>query len=262
MIIKKIMDKSPLTVREGDFLTHARQVIRDNDLKAIPVLNEKNKVEGILTRRGVLNITSNKSNVEVKGFIKQTPLVTSDTSVREAGKEMIKANSGVLPVISSKRDPRLKGVVKLIDIFASLKKLNVQSNQSIGDIMSEKVETIGYDTPVQKCWRKVLETGYSGFPVIKNESIIGIITRGDILEAGYARVKGDDDSQSSGKNSPPVERVMTTPVKKVFKDTSVKEARDILLKKEIGRLPVVSKEDEKKLIGIVDRYDILNSYLR
>ncbi len=262
MEIREIIDKSPLKINEDSFLTHARQVIRDNKLRAIPVVDEKNKVRGVLTRQGVLNITSNKSNVKVKSFIKKTPILTSSDSIEKTGREMIKANLETLPIVSSTHNPTLEGVVSIIDIFNSINRLNVESDELIKDIMSEKVKTVDAEMPVQRCWRKVVETGYSGFPVVKNGELVGIITRGDILEAGFARFKREDDSKQSGKNSPPTERVMSTPLFKVYKNTEVNKANRILLDKEIGRLPVVSKEDESKLIGIVDRFDILDSYLR
>lgn len=262
MKIEKLMEKSPLTVREDDFLTHARQILRDNELRAIPVLNENDRIEGVLTREGVLNITSNKSNIKVKSYIKKTPIVTPETSVEKAGKEMIQADLGALPVVSSTHKTTLEGIIKLIDIFESINQLKANTNDTIQNIMSEKVETVEYDVPAQRCWRKILNTGYSGFPVVKNNKLVGIITRKDILKAGYARFKREDDSKRTGKSGPSVERLMTTPVKTVYKTTPVKEAKEILIRKEIGRLPVVSTKNNDELVGVVDRYDILNSCLR
>lgn len=262
MEIRELMDKNPLTVEEEDFLTYARQLIRDNKLRSLPVLNEKKRVKGVLTREGVLNITSNKSNVEVKSYVRNIPTVMPNDSVKKAGIEMIKANIDSLPVVESPQTPYLEGVVTFVDIFNSLKHINVDSRDSVGSVMSENVEVVSADTSIQTCWRKILETGFSSFPVVKKNRLIGIVTRGDILNAGYARFKREDDSQNVGKNSPPVERIMSTPIYTVNKETRVKEASEILLEKNIGRLPVVSKENENNLVGIVDRYDILNSYLR
>ncbi|PTD93599.1 CBS domain-containing protein [archaeon SCG-AAA382B04] len=262
MKVGEIMDRSPLIVRENDFLTHARQVLRDNDLRAIPVLNKNDDVEGVLTTKDVLNITSSKSNVEIRGYIQNSPIITPQPSVKEVGRKMIQANLGSLPVVSSHHDLSLEGVVNIIDIFNSLEDLDVESNEVAEKVMSQNVETIKNDVPVQRCWKKMLNTGYSGFPVVKNDSLVGIITRTDLLEAGFARFKREDDSQKSGNNSPAVERLMTTPIKKIYKTTPVSEARKILSKKDIGRLPVVSTKNENKIVGIVDRYDILDSYLR
>ncbi|OKY78197.1 MAG: CBS domain containing protein [Candidatus Methanohalarchaeum thermophilum] len=257
----KIMDKDPLTLKENEFITHARQVLRDNKLRSVPVLDEDEKLVGVLTRRGVLNVTSNKSNVTVQGYVKKTTIVTPETELIELGHKMIQSNQGTLPVVESPRNEKVVGIVNIVDLFNSIEKLDISTNEKSEDIMTKKVETLSSNDRVTKAWTRMTKTGYSGFPILKDNNLVGIVTRLDILKSGFARFKKEDDGSRRVNDSPKVEKIMSTPVFKVKPSTNVTESAKIMREKDIGRLPVVDSDDEKRLIGIIDRYDILESLL-
>lgn len=45
-----------------------------------------------------------------------------------------------------------------------------------------------------------------------------------------------------------------------FPDENMKEAMDRLYKNNVGRLPVVERDDPKKVVGIVTRTDAIAAY--
>lgn len=47
MIVKEIMSENPVYVTENDFITHARQLIRDRYFRSLPVVDKQNRVIGI-----------------------------------------------------------------------------------------------------------------------------------------------------------------------------------------------------------------------
>jgi len=261
MSVGEIMDTSPLFVREDDYITHARQVLRDNKLRSIPVLDDEGRVEGVFTRRGALNVTSSKSNVTVKGFIKPAPVVTIDMCILDAGKKMINSTINSIPVIDSPHDKQLKGSITINSIFSALKDLDISPDGKVGDIMSENVLHVDIDENVSKCWIKMIESGYSGIPVTKKGNLIGIVTRGDMLESGFARFKREGRSGQNAAKSIPVEKIMTTPVITTYPDIPIYEATSKLIERNIGRLPVLDRK-KNDMVGIVDRYDFLESYIR
>jgi len=93
----------------------------------------------------------------------------------------------------------------------------------------------------------VLDT-HQGFPVIDpGDHVIGVVTRRDFL----------------GK--PPSTRVrdlVRRPPSVVFADMSLREAADHMVRENVGRLPVVARENPRKLIGIVTRSDLLTAHAR
>lgn len=250
MKVQSIMSKNPVFVRDDEFITRARQLIRDSYFRSLPVIDNTRKVTGMITEEGVLKITSTKSNVTVKGFTRDCPIVTPLCDIRDVAMTMANVKMGGLPVVRSSQDRELLGMVSMMDIFKNID-LNKIPNKKVKEIMTSKVKVFSPKDPVSKIWANILELGYSGFPVIKSKrEIVGMVTRQDIIRAGCAR---------SGKESPPVEKIMSTHVYSVTPDDTIKEAALMMMKHDIGRLPV---EKNGKLVGIVDRYDLTESVIR
>ena len=165
MKVQSIMSKNPVFVRDDEFITRARQLIRDSHFRSLPVIDDAHKVTGMITEEGVLKITSTKSNVTVKGFTRYCPIVTPLCNIRDAAMTMVNVKMGGLPVVRSSQDREL----------------------------------------------------------------LGMITRQDIIRSGCAR---------SGKEAPPVEKIMSTHVYSVTPEDTIKEAVLMMMKHDIGRLPV------------------------
>ncbi|OUJ18694.1 CBS domain containing protein [Methanonatronarchaeum thermophilum] len=258
MKVKKVMENSPLYVKESDFITKARQVLRDNQLRALPVIDDNDNVSGVLTRDGVLKVTSNKSNVTVKGFTKNIDLLTPENTIEDAGKLILEYNIDSIPITKTRSNRVLVGVVNIHDLFNSISNKQLNPEKKVVDIMNPKVETAEHNEQVSSCWRRMLNTGLSGFPVLKNDRLIGIITKGDVIQAGHARFSRGGKTSGGSTDKTKITRLMSTPVTTVSPETQVKKAFEKMKNKNIGRLPVV-KDDT--VVGIVDRYDVLKPYL-
>ncbi len=244
------MSKNPVFIRDDEFMTRARQLIRDSHFRSLPVIDNARKVTGMITEEDVLKIVSTKSNVTVRGFTRECPIVTPLCDIRDVAMTMANVKMGGLPVVMSSQDMELMGVISMVDIFKNVD-LNKIPNKKVKEIMTSKVKVFSPKDPISKIWANILELGYSGFPVIKSKrDIVGMITRQDIIRAGCAR---------SGKESPPVEKIMSTHIYSVNPDATIKEAALMMMKHDIGRLPV---EKNGKLVGIVDRYDLIESVIR
>jgi predicted transcriptional regulator len=250
------MSTDPLYVEKDTFLTKARQLIRDNHLRSLPVLDQEEHVIGMLTSQDVLRIYSTRSNVTVAGFMVEVPLITDDMNVPDTAKLMLAEKCEVLPVVQSKDIPALKGVISLIDIFKNIDPEDLP-DRKVKEIMSTKIVTCGPKDPITKVWNKMLEKDYTGLPVLTDEgSPLGMITRFDILKRGGAR-KGKGDRARS-HDAMRVESLMSTPLHFVSIEDDLRSAVEIMLRHDVGRISVV---DEGKLVGIVDRYDLIKNYL-
>ena len=93
-------------------------------------------------------------------------------------------------------------------------------------------------------------TGHQGFPVHDNTgNLVGVLTRRDIFKT--------DEPETSQlwriiKRSPAI----------VYEDNSLREAADHMAREDIGRLPVVSRENPRKVIGWLTRSDLLSAHRR
>jgi CBS domain-containing protein len=258
MLVEEIMSRDPLYVEDSTFLTNARQVIRDNHIRGLPVVDSQKRVLGIVTTQDMMRVTSTRSNVTVSGFTVSVPLVTQDTNVMDAAKLMLPQKSTILPVVQSQENPVLIGVVSLLDIFRNINPIKVP-DKTISEIMSTNVVTATPDEPMTKVWDKMLESDFTGLPVVNEKGeALGMITRFDVLKRGWARIGKEGQAKLRDATRIRVDKLMNTPIYSLKPEDSLRTAIEMMLKQEIGRISVL---DRGKLVGIVDRYDLIKSYL-
>lgn len=257
MKVKDVMTRNPVFINESDYMTHARQLMRDRHFRTVPVVDNKNRVIGILTEKELLNIYSTKSNVTVEGFTSEFPFVYPDMDMMQAARLMIEAGIGRVPVLKSGQDLTLVGILSIVDIFRNLN-LDKIPSKKISEIMTTEVKTCSPKDNIAKVWLNMKETGFSGLPVVKSGELIGMVTRRNIIKAGYARIEREDEQGTRSSMAPPVEKIMSTPAYSLTPETSLKEAIQAFLKLDVGRLSVVNGG---KLAGIVDRSDIIKAFI-
>ncbi|MCL7411110.1 MAG: CBS domain-containing protein [Methanosarcinaceae archaeon] len=258
MIVEEIMSKEPVRIKDNDFVTHARQKMRDHYLRGLPVVNESNRVIGILTDQDILNITSTRSNVTVGGYARECPTITPDMDIIRSAQLLVEAKQNRIPVVASTTDKTCVGLLSIMDILNNIHP-TTKSPKTVGKIMTTNVFTCHPDDSITKIWLQMIEYDYTGLPVVshKNE-MMGIITRRDIIRSGYARTGLREAHGTNPSESTTVEKVMSTPAYTISQDTPISKAIEMMLHYDTGRVSVVNGT---KLIGIVDRRDVLRACL-
>ncbi len=257
MKVEDIMTKNPVFLHESDFMTHARQMIRDHNKRTLPVVDSKKRVIGMLSEKDALNIYSTKSNVTVEGFTSGFPEVYPDMDIMHAAKIMVDADVGRVPVIRSSQDKTMAGILSTVDIFRNLN-LERPPHKIIEDVMTRNVIICSPKDSIAKVWLNMKEMGFSGFPVVKDGQLVGMVTRRNIIRAGYARIEREDEHGTKSTMSPPVEKVMSSPAYTLSSRTTLKDAIKAFIKLDVGRLSVVN---DGALVGIVDRNDIIKAFI-
>lgn len=91
-------------------------------------------------------------------------------------------------------------------------------------------------------------SSHQGFPVVdEDDRLIGVVTRRDLLEPSSAGALR--------------ERIARPPAV-VFDDSSLREAADHMVREGVGRLPVVTRDDPERVVGVITRSDILAAHAR
>ena len=94
---------------------------------------------------------------------------------------------------------------------------------------------------------------HQGFPIVdKKKSLIGIITWGDITKAVGENVANKKTVLEAGNSSP----IVTYP------DELMHDAVLKMLHHDIGRLPVVDRQEPQKLVGYLGRSAVIEARLR
>jgi nanoRNase/pAp phosphatase (c-di-AMP/oligoRNAs hydrolase)/CBS domain-containing protein len=113
----------------------------------------------------------------------------------------------------------------------------------VSDLMSFPVFSVTSTTPMEQVARILRHKGCTGLPVIDGEKLRGVISRRDFKRIGKA-------SQLAA----PVKAFMRTAVHTIAPDRSPAEAVALMVKHDIGRLPVVADDE---VIGIITRSDAM-----
>lgn len=123
---------------------------------------------------------------------------------------------------------------------------NHQESVKIVDLMSFPVFTVFPDVSMETVASILREKGCTGVPVVKGEKLVGIISRRD-----FKKVKKKNQLKA------PVKAFMNTKVKTISPDISLMQAARLMVKHDIGRLPVV---DNDRIIGILTRSDAMRYF--
>jgi CBS domain-containing protein len=116
----------------------------------------------------------------------------------------------------------------------------------ISDLMSFPVFTISPGKTMKDVALLLREKGCTGIPVTDGENLVGVISRSD-----FQKVKKPSQIGS------PVKAFMSTKVIQIEAESSVVQAARLMVKHDIGRLPVMQ---DGKLIGIITRSDTMRYY--
>ena len=121
-----------------------------------------------------------------------------------------------------------------------------------GDVGVRDVVTMGADTTVAQA-RDWLESGeratmHQGFPILDGDGLlVGVLTRRDIVAP---------DVDSSRRLSDLIRRAPVV----VFEHNTLRDAADQMVLEHVGRVPVVRRDDPRRVIGILSRSDLLAAH--
>lgn len=120
----------------------------------------------------------------------------------------------------------------------------------VKEAMSSDVLTIKPHEPLEVALQIIEDTGHMGLPVVNDkEELYGIITWSDIHEAVLKH-----------ERHMTVKDYCTTDLITITPEDTLTQALDSLGYKEISHLPVVRKENDKKIIGIITKGDLIKAY--
>jgi CBS domain-containing protein len=121
---------------------------------------------------------------------------------------------------------------------------NQQASVQISDIMSFPVFSVSSDTRMKEVAIMLREKGCTGVPVLDEGRLVGILSRRD-----FRKIRKDSGLKA------PVRAFMTPHVKTIEPGRSPLQAAKLMVKHDIGRLPVVAEDG--RMIGIVTRSDTM-----
>lgn len=123
---------------------------------------------------------------------------------------------------------------------------------TVGEVMNQELATLRENQPLSEALTFLTQTFRQGLPVLNAVgNLVGMLTLQDIEKAG---------SQEEGVENLRVGQVCTKPPLTVYPDETIGTALRRMSARDIGRLPVVSREDPGHLVGLLRRSDVIHAY--
>jgi H+/Cl- antiporter ClcA len=126
------------------------------------------------------------------------------------------------------------------------------SRVTVSTVGLRDVSMLSVDTSVHEA-REWLRSGepraaHQGFPIVDEQGLLaGVLTRRDILAPSATATQRLAD-------------LIQRPPVVVFEHNTLREAADQMVIEQVGRLPVVSKEAPRRVVGILSRSDLLAAH--
>ncbi len=121
----------------------------------------------------------------------------------------------------------------------------ISDHGTVKDYMTKQVETIDINSSILDAYIKLNANHFGALLITDNDKLQGIITKKDIGQALMHHLEEHS-----------IEMIMSTDLITIKEDTSIFKAQEIMLEKNIGRLPVMYDSEIK---GIISRRDLLKA---
>jgi len=130
---------------------------------------------------------------------------------------------------------------------------DVMRTITVKEAMTRDSPTVPTTMRIDQLLREFRKTGHQGFPVVDKEGrLAGIVTQTDV-----ERHLGT----STGKSQQTVGDIATRSPFVAYPDQTLDRVLGAT-EEEYGRIPVVSRDDTRRLLGVLRRHDIIRAYRR
>ena len=137
--------------------------------------------------------------------------------------------------------------------FSEGRDLDIMQGVKVSEVMRSKPVTIHKDAGFAELMALFQETNLLGFPVLADDNKLwGIVTLQDVH-----RLESDENFRSAGFKV--ADLAVENPIT-VFPDEPIWAAIQKMSPRDLARLPVISRNGDNSLCGIISRSDILRAY--
>lgn len=199
--VKEIMSRDLITLTSKSSIGDAINAMLDNQVGAIPIVDNDSKLVGIVTERDIaLSLAGKKSQETVHEYMSPKVFTTTPgTPLESACKIMVRNGLRRIPIVGgeadiSKANKKLLGFLTSTDVirFLNAKELfdNLNSNlasdvlkTTVSEIMVEKIITVPQTLSIGDLCQLFADNNIGGVPIVKDNEIVGIITERDVLNS-------------------------------------------------------------------------------
>jgi CBS-domain-containing membrane protein len=294
--VSDVMTHDVVTLTGSMTVAEAWEIMLKHLLKALPVLNERDEVVGILTDEDLLSraglqqhlsvaerlddrtlqyeLESLRANTLKVSDVMTSPVITvsGDESLGVAAARMAEHRIKRLPVLDE--SGKLIGVLSRVDILRQViseeakkraAKAPSGAAHTLGDIMVSEIPTIHTDATLADVIARFLEAGSRRLIVVNDVGHpLGLISDADAVTRVQPAARRGVMQALRGRRNVPDEKItaselMSGMVLSASPDTPLTEATQIMLAQKRKWMVVV--DEAGKAVGLVDRQVLLKAMM-
>lgn len=139
----------------------------------------------------------------------------------------------------------------------------MKKNEPVSTIMTSHVLSVGVKDDLRQVKDLISKHKIRHVPVVKDKKLVGIVSSTDIDRLAFSNLYDDqEDADDAVFEMLSISQIMTHKPKVVKKTDSIKTVAEMFASSEFHALPVVSEQDESKLVGIVTTTDVIRYMLK
>ncbi|MEM2109178.1 MAG: CBS domain-containing protein [Candidatus Odinarchaeota archaeon] len=280
MKINEIMKTPVIVCGENDTLARVRNLMLKQGVSRIIIVDAESKPVGLITQKDIIRILNKSTpvwrrrsldSITVKNYMSKNLVTeTPETDVMRAALKLKETGYSTLPIVS---ENKLVGIISKTDIVRALPSL-IDSKIRVKEFMKTPVITAKKTHSIMHVYDLMVENNISRVVIAEKGIPVGIITAMDLVflrqrefitgltSKGESLRAPEKIKRTLSKNPSTVfvlaEEVMSRDPITVSQNQSVIKAAEYMTSYNIGGLPVVEGDTDKRLIGIITKRDIIN----
>jgi CBS domain-containing protein len=205
---------------------------------------------GTLLKRRNLPITTKAGSISI-----MPQEITPDSLVTEAAEAFLTSGFRQIPVVKGQI---IQGVIARTDLVKIIENIKELKELKVSDIMTEDVQTVGSEDPVETALMSMKNLTIRTLPVVDVEGkLTGIVGIKQVANYNWRERKRETVGEMTGDNSPVkvnVSSIALDSVITVDANADLGKTVGLMLKNNVSTLPVVEKGN---LAGIITKYDLI-----
>ncbi len=194
----KIMTNEVFFVNEDEPVPSVADKMLNQYFGGLPILDKDAKVVGIVTEQDFISpLAGEKLNFPARNAMsKKVITVTPNTAIKDVTRIMCANQLRRLPVVS---EHKILGMVRSYEILKFISdaefakfhtsKAEVILGEVASNVMSKDIYTIDEELDLGEVIHLFRKKRVGGFPIVKGDKLIGIITERDIFRAVYSTLR-------------------------------------------------------------------------
>ncbi|AXV41073.1 MAG: inosine-5-monophosphate dehydrogenase [Methanobacterium sp. BAmetb5] len=275
MKIEDVMNEEVIVAEENEQVSHARNLMLKYGYSRILVVNQEDKLVGILTEKDLTRkMRSNGpkwkrrtiDKISIRRVMTPHPVTLTPTrEVRDAVEIMIKNDISSVPVVDGDEILGIVTKTELMDFYRD----KFAGKWKVSDLMTSEVVTVNENHSIGHVISTMEDQKIGKLIVVRDNEPVGIITSANISfanvedpETGVSvekiaflrKIDGQEKRNVREVSMVTAGDIMTNHLIKIEQTEDASSAADIMTKKEVSGIPVVN---DNELVGIITKTDII-----